>query len=151
MTTDDHTCGLDEHGAARCWGADALGQSAPPPGPFKAISVTSGWGCGIQADDTLSCWGLFPYWGEPPINEPLPPPPEGRFVSVSVGGTQACALTAAGEARCWGHVDANGQLPATPPGPFASIAASRSSICGVTTAGDVICWGSDASIHPAER
>jgi alpha-tubulin suppressor-like RCC1 family protein len=83
-----------------------------------------------------------------------------RFVTVSVGASPTCGLTAGGEAWCWG---ANGQgevgagdwtIAYTPPASttarrvaggltFRSLSAGRSHVCGLTTAGAAYCWGNN--------
>lgn len=139
----DHTCGLLGTGAAVCWGIDAEGANAPPSGTFVDIdgSNTSSddWTCGVLSDGTLACWGVDPQgYG-------LLSPPAGVFVSVSVGGSHACALDAAGEAQCWG--DATDGATSPPAGPFVAVVAGPDGASAALRAdGSVAKWGLDTGL-----
>jgi alpha-tubulin suppressor-like RCC1 family protein len=77
---------------------------------------------------------------------------EDRQVAVAVGGDHACALSAAGMARCWGR-GLEGQLGiggnSGTPEPtlvaggirFQSLGAANNHTCGLSTEGAAYCWG----------
>jgi hypothetical protein len=90
-------CALYDDGEAECdmtaWKSPA--HDVPEGERFTDIAVGGAFGCGVrEGDGTLVCWGRNDEYG---IN-----PPPGRFVSVSAGLYQVCALGAGGEAWCWG-------------------------------------------------
>ena len=76
-----------------------------------------------------------------------------RFVTLSVGGSEVCGLTALGQAYCWGggaYIMGNG--PTAPlPSAAAALAAGGMTFtrlavgygfgCGIATAGGAYCWG----------
>ena len=68
-----------------------------------------------------------------------PSPPDGSFVSVSVGWIHACGVRPDGSVVCWGY-DGHGEAsPAA--GTFASVSAGTHHTCGVRMDGWVSCWG----------
>ena len=88
--------------------------------------------CGVLlADNSLECWGED-IAGQ--LNAP-----DGEFVSVSVGGYFACAITSASTLRCWGSGNA-GQLIA-PEGTYQKVSVGASHACALSTEGVVRCWG----------
>ena len=160
------TCGLDMNGAAYCWGLDyranpAVYDGATTPTPIAAaerfVDVASGrFSCGVTASANVYCWGNV---GVPLANGTViynsPTLMASGYSSVAVGGTHACALSAAGRATCWGDGFA-GQLgngtTATMQPPtavaqdtlvFTMIATGGSHTCGATRSA-IYCWGSNA-------
>src|SRR5207249_12207349 len=57
--------------------------------------------CGLNTDNTLTCWNLTP--------------PTGTFIEVSAGGSDACGLRMDGTLQCWGDNTYGQATP--PPGP----------------------------------
>ena len=71
VTTLDHTCAVDTHGSAFCWGRGSFLQSEasattvetspvrlPLPGPAtKVVTNALGVGCAILRDRSVACWG----------------------------------------------------------------------------------------------
>ena len=109
-------------------------------GGFGSVSVGVGAvACGVRADETLACWGeVSEVWA----------PPVGRFGSVDVGATYACALEVSGEVVCWGPdpvvgsawvQEAGGWSPAA--GVFVDVALNDDFACAVRAGGEVQCWG----------
>jgi alpha-tubulin suppressor-like RCC1 family protein len=86
------SCGLTSAGTVTCWGSDPGGQPlTPPSGSFSALA-SSGFGCAVGTDKTISCW--LPG---------MPAPPSGPFFeSVAVGNFHACALGEDSVVTCWG-------------------------------------------------
>lgn len=110
----DFACGLDEEGAAWCWGAGEAGQLGDGNGAssaspvrvagvlrFRALSSGGVQSCGIVDADTIYCWGTAPSGtGMPPSS--LAPAPSGiRGLRLSLGYTGGMT-TAAGATMQWG-------------------------------------------------
>jgi hypothetical protein len=100
---------------------------------FKSLSLASGYGCGLDLDDTAWCWGgnfngalgyptlgkcngsACQYGGNDGNPSPLPVAGGAKFSQIATTGYscylgfafgicgRTCALTAAGEAWCWGE------------------------------------------------
>ena len=119
-------CGVTYDNDAYCWGSDRWGslgvsadtvqQSATPKrvmGGYKFSSVSAGdfFSCGIRLDGRAMCWG-FGHSGELGNGtsfdavSPVPVQVSGdlTFVSISAGGSHACAITTDGQVYCWGRL-----------------------------------------------
>lgn len=131
-------CGLHATGALDCFGTFWSGaDSTPPVGTFIDASVGSYWGCAIQLDHNLNCWGEL-VGGQPA--------PTGSFRQVTMhtgiglgGQYHSCAVHTNMTAECWGRND-NGQLDA-PPGLFMTTATTGFVSCGQRPSGRIECWG----------
>lgn len=118
-----HFCGIDDAGAAWCFGQNSVGQlgngSTTPSlsSPvrvsggltFRSISVGSHT-CGISRDDTAWCWGQGDYGqlgNDSNKNSPIPVQAGGalRFRSISPGVLHTCGVTTDGRAWCWGTTE----------------------------------------------
>lgn len=117
-----YTCGIDNAGAAHCWGAGRFGElgnggQADANVPtnvsgglvFTQLSAATGGdlACGISAN-ALYCWGTG-YFGQPGTGGvtqfaavPYRVAPAQTFNAVSVGELHACALDTTGAGYCWG-------------------------------------------------
>jgi hypothetical protein len=86
--------------------------------------------CGIQADNTLVCWGGGGT------------PPSGTFSQISIGGGQGgCGIRTDNTLACWGS-----KSKSTPPsGTFSQVSVGSQRTCGVKTDSTVTCWGSNKS------
>lgn len=128
-----HACGIDEGGAAWCWGNDSYGQlgdgmmrepvsqSAPVAvtggHTFASISASRDFTCAITTAADLYCWGdnevgqLGDGNGAPALMAPRPVLVAGgrKWKEVATAGSHACAITTDGEAFCWGQ-DRRGEL-----------------------------------------
>jgi alpha-tubulin suppressor-like RCC1 family protein len=125
-----HTCGIADDARGYCWGANHSGQlgngtvahtSTPTliSGNLRWRQLAAGGAhtCGITVDNARYCWGLNEagqlgtgtITGISANPTPVPIGSLGAFVSVMAGGSNTCALTAAGAAFCWGRGD-YGQL-----------------------------------------
>ncbi len=60
---------------------------------FGAVSVGAVHVCGLRADATVTCWGLY--------GDSAAEPPDGAFAAVTAGRYESCALRADGAAVCW--------------------------------------------------
>jgi len=111
-------CGT-RRGDVLCFGnlaALATTTTSPPPrvvpiGVRGATKVRVGYGsaCALVGDGTVVCWGSgsVGQLGRGPTTDPRAQPPEPvqglpPAVDIAVGGTMACAVTAARDVYCWG-------------------------------------------------
>jgi hypothetical protein len=115
------SCAIDQEGALACWGAGKpgddpaatckdvelnFGQSAPPKGSFKTVSVGVRHACGVKSDGSVACWGA----GTADVctidtnyDCRQSRPPAGKFEQVTVGLNHSCAITADRKVQCWGY------------------------------------------------
>jgi alpha-tubulin suppressor-like RCC1 family protein len=135
-TSGSHACGIDDEGAAWCWGGNAKGGigngtsdsapvrtlvSAPPSDGGVVTWVDIGVGreftCGVRSDDTLWCWGANSqgdlgngqYGASAWRTLPVQIGEVIVWRSVSPNSTHACALNDEGRAYCWGDSE-DGQI-----------------------------------------
>ena len=142
-----HTCGLDQSGAAWCWGADNLGQ------------------LGAAAASTDSVCGNAPL---PCSKVPVAVDGGHVFTSLSAGGAHTCGVTTGGDVYCWGS-DAEGQIGVggaadlcggtshvrcalapekvsiPSPAVFTLVSAGEMHTCGLTDSLQAYCWGDDSN------
>lgn len=132
-------CGRDPDGALTCWGRDADGNTAAPPGSYSAVSLGANHGCALRtADSTVACWGSNA--------DGKATPPEGAFISISVDSGYSCGVRADERIECWG------QLPddfPVPNGRFRRIMVAASHACAETVDGALTCWGDAGSLPVA--
>ncbi len=125
------TCGLDDSGAAWCWGADSNGQVgdgddgqgdeyAPVPvaggHTFAALTAGSVHTCGLDTSGAAWCWGRD-NWGQLGDGDdgqgdeyaPVPVAGGHTFAALTAGSVHTCGIDAAGAAWCWGW-DRRGQV-----------------------------------------
>lgn len=131
-----HICVLEEKlgeeigGRASCFGfQDETGRLDPPPdGIFVQVVTGKQYGCGINLDQTVTCWGYMPaptglftqLVGEDfylcglqtdnriTCNGNIPfsvIPSDRRFVQLSCGGAHCCALDDTAVPHCWPSLD----------------------------------------------
>ena len=174
------TCGLLASGSAWCWGLNrngglgarlAANKSEVPVRVadghhFTTITVGGTHACGLDADLAAWCWGDnfagtlgdgIPSAG---VDHPVQVVGEHRFLAISAGVDNTCALDESRLAYCWGAVSL-GRIPgrtsenahfpvaiAAPDTPqpltFESIQVGNTSTCGIATEIDgwgLWCWG----------
>ncbi len=123
----NHTCGIDDAGAAWCWGGDDFGQ--------------------VGDGDTNQTTFVY---------APVAVAGGHRFTRLAAGDYHTCGIDDAGKAWCWGS-DFDGQIGDGDDGQanefapvavsvaaartFTSIAAGGSHTCGIDTLGKALCWG----------
>ena len=110
------------------------GESAPE-NPFTSVSFNRGHGCGIRADETISCWGANTY-GESVS-------PLGQYSAVFPDGLYTCALTVHQLIECWG-----GKITDAPNGTFATLGTSSNHACALSTDQTIACWGNTRYDQP---
>jgi alpha-tubulin suppressor-like RCC1 family protein len=177
-------CAITSGGVAQCWGWNSyavLGvgdqSSTPRAVPtavnidvrFQSISAGNTDVCALAVDWTAYCWGRgqFGQQGNGLIGlsamqySPAPVRRGLAYRSITVGGSHACALTAAGTAYCWGAggwgqlgdgfgwgglyvTDRRVSEPQQILGhTFVEIAAGASHTCALKSSGVAYCWGSN--------
>lgn len=169
---DRRTCGVDNAGAAWCWGAELanLGgfiavDARPVPYAVAAgqsfTSMTTDWDitCGVDTSGAAWCWGVNRTGSVGDGTKDYRPNPVAvqgghTFANVQSHGTFTCGLDTGGAAWCWG-MNSTGQLgnatstesltPTTVAGGhiFDSLVVGNLSTCGVDTKGEAWCWGSN--------
>ena len=122
---DDHSCVLDQDGAAWCWGQGGEGQlgnttldhsaepvpvEMPSATAFSSIVAGSMHTCAVDTQEAAYCWGNS---GEGQLGggsrsrklspTPVKMPPSTTFSKVSAGYRHSCALDQDGAAWCWGN------------------------------------------------
>ncbi|MCY0989667.1 hypothetical protein OV203_21190 [Nannocystis sp. ILAH1] len=109
-------CATIDDGRVLCWGArrgfpltrelsveGVPATEVPALAGAREITIGSGFGCALMADETVRCWGGVPGWVElPRQREPEPVPGLDGVVSVRAGWSYVCALGKDGRVRCWG-------------------------------------------------
>ena len=124
----DHTCAIDESGAAYCWGKNDSGQlgfnstsnrTAPMAVAgglhFRRVTAGNNVTCALTTSNTPYCWGSnsFAALGDGTTTYRLVPTPVGggfKFSDISTGGQTTCALDQTGAAYCWGENSITGKL-----------------------------------------
>jgi len=122
----NNTCGTLTNGELLCVGP-AFSVGAPPAGAYKSIAVGLDYGCALDFDGQISCWGS------------LPAPPSSEYLLVAAGDGHMCGLLPSLEAECWG-----GTLGPPAAGPFRLISRGGDHACGVLLDSSVVCWGDDS-------
>jgi alpha-tubulin suppressor-like RCC1 family protein len=164
-----YSCGIATDGEAFCWGSGGLlGDTTsrhdhPLPvltdvrfdtlAAARSSASSFGHTCALTAAGSAYCWGFN---GEGQLGnssfEPFSATPVAvagglSFASITVGGSQTCALTTDGAAYCWGLSSSGtrNRIPVTfaPVMRFRSLSAGAAHACGVTTDNVAYCWGTN--------
>jgi alpha-tubulin suppressor-like RCC1 family protein len=170
----DDVCALTALGGVQCWGDNTYGQLGDGTNisrnvPAVIPSLESGVAqisagrdevCVLTTAGGVKCWGDNEYGelGDGSINNSSTPVDvvglESGVAEVSVGTTDACAVTTGGVVECWGY-NGDGQLgdgtftdSSTPvvvnvPGGFSSVSVGQLYACALSNSGGVYCWGYD--------
>jgi hypothetical protein len=54
----DNTCVVKEDGTVACWGDNDWGESTPPAGSYRALSIGDSHACGLRTDGTVNWQGV---------------------------------------------------------------------------------------------
>ena len=152
-----HTCGLRGDGTITCWGAhgederrtETIGLLESPPGSFTQIDAGSHHSCAVRKDGTMECWGGSSFDDVPQtpeekaMKEALLEPPEGQFMSVSVGLWLDCGIKVDNSAECWGIGPVISDELNPPEGKYTSVSVGDDHACGIRIDQTVVCWGSN--------
>jgi hypothetical protein len=114
----------------------------PAPQAFTGVAAGFQFGCGVQADGLIKCWGLDVRGGAPALR----PAASGRFTQVASGDGFTCGLRDDGAVECFGADDQGtqaGTYVATAPYRFVQVAEGNKAACGLRDDGAVECWGED--------
>jgi alpha-tubulin suppressor-like RCC1 family protein len=153
-------CGLDDTGAAWCWGSNyhgtvGDGTEIPRTDPtlvvgghvFADIVAGDQHVCALTTGGVTYCWGdnLSGQLGNGVTpDSPFPLLVKGglTFTQIGTSSGNGCGLTAANDVYCWPQNPAN-PGPALLPGgiKFTTITKGYSHGCGLTSAGSAYCWG----------
>ena len=172
----DYVCALREDGAPVCAGRGSYSYYAPPEGEtLTAVSVSDSRACGLREDGSLVCWpndgDAERIWNQyiadryvesdyAGLGSRALPPPEGAFIAVSVGESQACALREDGSPVCWANSEIeegseaaaqvwreSGTTGRPPAGEsFAAISVGEWHACGLREDGSPVCWALDDEV-----
>ncbi len=112
------SCAIATDGTLHCWGLGKAtedpeqiscftfwsnGQSEPPAGTFRSVSVGTGHACAVRDDGRLACWGAGSAdLCDGGVNCRQSRPPAGSFEQVGVGHYHSCGVTTAHRVVCWG-------------------------------------------------
>ena len=128
-TGAEHTCAIDDHAQAWCWGSNAS---------FQLGVTQTASQCGSPA---VACSVV-----------PVKVATGRTFVAISAGRSHTCALATDSVPFCWGSnsdgqlgvggsATAELQIPGT--APMRSISAGATHSCGVRGDNQLVCWGSN--------
>jgi|GEM_PF-656665 len=165
------TCGIKSDDSLWCWGGDASGQlgNGATTGnqidpnlvtgsySWKSVSTGTNHTCGIQADNTLWCWGSDSSGqlgnGATTGNQADPVYIMANIAVVAVSSAHTCAIDRTSDLWCWGAAS-NGRLgngTTTPNqvspvlitgGPWSALHAGLNShTCATKADGSLWCWG----------
>lgn len=101
-------CAIARDGTHECFGVAGActgewGVCNPPYDVYQQFALSVYFGCGINDDGTVRCWGFKGLSdGVPPFCGQLDPP-EGRFTQISAGVGVVCGVRDDGHAVCWGN------------------------------------------------
>ncbi|AKU94635.1 regulator of chromosome condensation, RCC1 [Labilithrix luteola] len=151
---DFSTCAIAEGGSVRCWGRDKKGELGDGGGPDRsnnaavpglgratALALGSEFGCALQDDKKIRCWGTGRIANDGKVHQ------RARATEVSgvdgaldivASGLIACARTTSG-VTCWGGEPKTIGTP--PSGAFSQIATGFTHACGLDDKGGISCWG----------
>jgi hypothetical protein len=140
-------CAIDLAGYPACWGGELylgeeLGAHDTPAVPLQAISTGDTYGCGIELDGGLICWG-------DDDDGMVSDAPAGTFLALdTLSDGYACAIDTGGSLHCWGEVLWWVEpSPVDPPeGSFVEVDTGIYTACAIRTTGEIQCWGADEDI-----
>ncbi len=140
----NHFCAISQRhndedlgGEAVCFGMDDNSGKLNPPSDSTYVQVISGeeYGCGLQLDQTIECWGKF---ADSKI--------DGMFSQIIGTDLYGCGIMTDETIQCFGH-QPRFQPPTSKVG-FVQLDCSKSHCCAIDKLGVPTCWGSYPASHP---
>src|SRR5262249_13658971 len=126
-------CALGMDGKVTCTPPPPLG-IPEPAGAFAAISAATYLGCGLRADRSFGCWGVY-FQGQTSA-------PAGTFTQIAAEEYSTCGLGSDGTIACWGK---GANMPSPPPGTFTTLGAGWRHACAIAANGSLSCWGDNTA------
>lgn len=132
-------CAVTATHTVRCWGANSVLQSTPPPGLAGIVSVSAGdqHACALASDGTVTCWGNTA-GGVTAVPAGL-----SGVVQVDAGKAATCAVTDLQALVCWGQASIAYVPSALVTEAVRFVSLGTTHACATTATDQVICWGSD--------
>jgi hypothetical protein len=127
------SCGALANGELRCWGTVT---GTPPTGTaFRQVVTGSDFGCALDGDDAISCWGS------------APTPDSSDYLQLAAGPGHACGVTPLLDIECWGGTTITDAPAGT--GPYHMVSRGSDFACGLQLDGSAVCWYTAAPAVPA--
>ena len=152
--TDWNVCRLHDDGNIECI-RSIRGSMNPPAsvreaGPFRQVVSGRRFGCGLNGDGFVRCWG----YGERELAVPQTP-----FQFIAAGGRNVCGISSSDKSlQCWtwpyGYYSHSPSAEASdqyidhidePDGEFIHVDTSYGPSCAVKSDGAVVCWVSGST------
>lgn len=171
ISVGSHSCLIKGNdGRLDCWGRNSNGevgtgtnQDVPVPTYIirtgvQSVSVGNGFTCAV-VNQSLNCWGINrngQLGDNTTIDRSTPNETTSStgVISVSAGGSRACAIYVGGELKCWGYNifavgDQTYKDRIIPVGVIASgvsaVSVGYEHTCAILNGGVLQCWGSNSS------
>lgn len=158
-----HACGIDDSGAAWCWGRNLNGQLGDGSFDYadEPVAVSGGHTfvdidaanestCALDTTGQLWCWGSNSVWqlGTSSVfqssNVPVQASGSVTFADLGTGGGP-CAMAVSGQVYCWGNTIVGGftsEPTLSAEGrSFVQLVKGVDGACGLTSGGEAWCWG----------
>lgn len=152
------SCGVNSDGQLGDGTMDGRTMLAATTGSSRwaRIAAGSAFGCGVQVDGTLWCWGWNGFSALAQGNDvfhapsPLQVGDDTDWVTVSTRTSYGCALKQDATLWCWGGGPigrTSSELIATvePATSWREVATGNGHACGIRLDGSLYCWGDNAS------
>jgi alpha-tubulin suppressor-like RCC1 family protein len=167
----DHSCALNDRGAALCWGDNGGGELGveTPAMSAAAVSVLSGTqftalstgmdgSCAIADELGVLCWGAPDHFFPHDVRRWRPERVAAELVQISSGGDHSCGVDSRGGVFCWGgnhsgQIGTGSTSQTSPVSPVrglpvaTQVAVAGGVSCALGTDRRVRCWGSNSHME----